>query len=285
MTEDKHTCYDCVSFDIKRPKNKTQRCAKDHMVFGTDEVNTFCKGGFIPREGGMIMDEIRKKYDTHIVFKVDDLREALANDDDLRSIYSLQETVREYRQFKGKTTEGYLVINRDETYAPLLQEWILWFERMKQTMRPVYQMTVDGQPVEMPEEIKKQLAERGSIIVPSNVGFEIQSLGDKTKVMCIKCWKLYDANLHSDNTDCPYCKSTNVNDTPPVNHARCPKCSHDYDIHVYAMCPKCCDEKEKEYCKRMDEEAEARLERKERMMEELGDAKEESGSDEHPSEN
>lgn len=131
MKSEKETCYDCVFYDLSiHVPGKTQRCGMDDLIYPGDKANQLCDTKFIPRKGGVALNNIKKKHKTHLVFKIEDLEKAL-DEKELRVIHALDETILKYRKGKGKSTMGYLVINRDEPYVDLIQAEVLAGERSK----------------------------------------------------------------------------------------------------------------------------------------------------------
>ncbi len=123
------TCYQCVSYKLDEHKpGNAQRCKQGHLICGYDLINTMCKHGFIPRQGGIALDEIRKEHETHLVFKIEDLE--MMSQTDLQRLYEIDQKVQDWRKKQGKSTLGYLVVNRDEPYVDHIQEAILSGERM-----------------------------------------------------------------------------------------------------------------------------------------------------------
>lgn len=180
----KETCYDCVFYDLSNHvPGKTQRCGMDCLIYPGDKANQICDEKFIPRQGGIALNNIKKKHKTHLVFKIEDLEKAL-DENELRVIHALDETVIKHRKKMGKSTEGYIVVNRDEPYADLVQAEILSGERGKQLTQlfaslktmldegicgpPLIKVKVDGKEVELSDELKKQIEDHKAIILPSN---------------------------------------------------------------------------------------------------------------------
>ena len=181
----KLTCEDCEYFDLKK-KFTTHRCGKGRLTIYYDPV---CRGYFTPR-GGLIMDNIKVKYGTHMVFKIGDLEEALSQEE-LQQLWDIKRTVKEWREEKGKSTDGYLVVNRDEPYAGRIQVAILSGERSKKLDK-------------MFEELLQAL----------NDGiFHLPTGDQKVHVFCTECDRLIE---YQEGVECPHCHPLQMVEVPEV---------------------------------------------------------------------